>query len=73
MGLALSFVQASHGVAILCLLMVGSASWAGWRSEPPEVALVSQGEFTWFGLRVNRARLWTRRQPWVGTTPLPWS
>lgn len=59
MRLALSFAQASRGVAMLCLLIVGSASWAGWRSELPEAALVGQGDFTWFGLRVYQARLWT--------------
>jgi hypothetical protein len=59
MGLAISFASPLRGVVVFCLLMAGSPVWADWRSELPEARLVGQGDFTWFGLRVYQARLWS--------------
>ena len=59
MGLAISFASALRGFAMICLLAAGSPTWADWRSEIPGAALVGRGDFTWFGLRVYQASLWT--------------
>jgi len=59
MGLAISVAPSLRGVVMLCLLLAGPPGWADWRSELPQAALVGQGDFTWFGLQVYQARLWT--------------
>lgn len=63
MGLAISPTSALRAAALLCLLLAGSPSWADWRSELPKAELVGQGDFTWFGLRVYQARLWSPAAP----------
>lgn len=59
MSLATSFRSAVRGIAITFLLMTASPVWADWRSQLPGAALVGQGDFTWFGLSVYQARLWS--------------
>ncbi|GLK88509.1 chalcone isomerase family protein [Pseudomonas turukhanskensis] len=59
MGLANSFASPWRGAIALCVLLMSSTGWADWRSDLPEPALVGQGDFTWFGLRVYHARLWS--------------
>ncbi|UXY55195.1 chalcone isomerase family protein [Pseudomonas tohonis] len=63
MRLASPATPALRTVALLCLLLAGSPSWADWRSELPGAKLVGQGDFTWFGLRVYQARLWSPVAP----------
>lgn len=59
MSLATSFGALARCMATVVLLLTGSPSWADWRSEMPGATLVGQGEFTWFGLRVYQARMWS--------------
>ncbi|GAC1029290.1 chalcone isomerase family protein [Pseudomonas sp. No.21] len=63
MRLASPAISALRTLALLGLLLAGSPSWADWRSELPEAKLVGQGDFTWFGLRVYQARLWSPVAP----------
>lgn len=62
MHLEFPSASALRRVAIVCLLAVSSPGWADWRSELPGAALLGQGEFTWFGLRVYQASLWSPTQ-----------
>ncbi|MFP5427750.1 MAG: chalcone isomerase family protein [Gammaproteobacteria bacterium] len=43
----------------LCLLFSALATAADWRSELPEGRELGVGDFTWFGLRLYTAQLWT--------------
>lgn len=63
MRLAISCAAALRGVALFSLLTVAAPGWAGWRNELPGAALVGQGDFTWFGLRIYQARLWSPVAP----------
>ncbi|MGE8398333.1 MAG: chalcone isomerase family protein [Burkholderiales bacterium] len=46
--------------ASLCLLMVAlSTVAADWRAELPTAQPLGAGDFTWFGVRLYSARLWT--------------
>lgn len=48
----------SLGIALLCGLWAQTAS-ADWRGEIPGATQVGQGQFTWFGLVVYEAHLWS--------------
>ncbi|ANC03043.1 periplasmic protein [Pseudomonas putida] len=43
----------------LCLLIVAFSATADWRSQLPGAQRLGAGEFTWFGLRLYTAQLWT--------------
>lgn len=43
----------------LCLLLAAFSAMAGWRAELPGAQRLGGGEFTWFGLRLYTAQLWT--------------
>ncbi|WP_194790834.1 chalcone isomerase family protein [Pseudomonas sp. UFMG81] len=43
----------------LCLWLSLTHAWADWRTEQPNARLVGSGDFTWFGLRLYTARLWS--------------
>lgn len=43
----------------LCLLLTALSAAAGWRAELPTAQRLGVGDFTWFGLRLYTARLWT--------------
>ncbi|WDY55904.1 chalcone isomerase family protein [Pseudomonas sp. PSKL.D1] len=43
------------GVVMLC----SQPAWADWRSALPDARLTGSGEYTWFGLRLYTARLWS--------------
>ncbi|MCU1725095.1 chalcone isomerase family protein [Pseudomonas sp. 5P_5.1_Bac1] len=48
----------------LCLLLAMTANAAAdWRPALPDARLVGSGEFTWFGLRLYSARLWSPVTP----------
>ncbi|MBB4862145.1 hypothetical protein HNP46_000983 [Pseudomonas nitritireducens] len=49
-------------IALLCSLWA-STSQADWRSELPGAVMIGQGRFTWFGLTVYEARLWSAGRP----------
>lgn len=63
MGLAISPASALRRTVLLCLLLIAAPCWADWRDELPKAELVGQGDFTWFGLRVYQARLWSPAAP----------
>lgn len=43
----------------LCLLLTALSTAADWRTELPAAQRLGAGEFTWFGLRLYTAQLWT--------------
>jgi len=46
--------------ACLCLLLIAmSSAVADWRTALPTAQRLGEGDFTWFGLRLYTARLWT--------------
>ncbi|NUT86298.1 hypothetical protein HNO91_07695 [Pseudomonas corrugata] len=46
--------------ACLCLMLtVMSSAVADWRAALPTAQRLGEGDFTWFGLRLYTARLWT--------------
>ncbi|WP_053146891.1 chalcone isomerase family protein [Pseudomonas sp. P97.38] len=46
--------------ACLCLMLtVMTSAAADWRTTLPTAQRLGQGDFTWFGLRLYTARLWT--------------
>ncbi|WP_338474554.1 chalcone isomerase family protein [Pseudomonas sp. MS646] len=52
----------AHSVrwACLCLMLTVMASAAAdWRTTLPTAQRLGEGDFTWFGLRLYTARLWT--------------
>ncbi|ROM85039.1 hypothetical protein BK652_10715 [Pseudomonas brassicacearum] len=52
----------AHSVrwACLCLMLTVMASAAAdWRTTLPTAQRLGEGDFTWFGLRLYSARLWT--------------
>ncbi|MDZ3993855.1 chalcone isomerase family protein [Pseudomonas sp. Teo4] len=59
MSLATSFRTLVRCLATAALLLTGPPTWADWRSDLPGAVLVGQGDFTWFGLRVYQARMWS--------------
>lgn len=59
MHLEFPLTSALRHVAMICLLAISSPGWADWRSELPGASLLGQGDFTWFGLRVYQASLWS--------------
>ncbi|MDF0733625.1 chalcone isomerase family protein [Pseudomonas entomophila] len=53
-----------HTPVLLCLLLaLTSSAWADGPRLLPDARLVGSGEFTWFGLRVYHARLWSPVAP----------
>lgn len=42
-----------------CLLLLATCAHADWRATLPAAQLQGSGDFTWFGLRLYTARLWT--------------
>ncbi|MGE8323509.1 MAG: chalcone isomerase family protein [Pseudomonas sp.] len=43
----------------LCLLLTALSAAADWRAELPAAQRLGVGDFTWFGLRLYTAQLWT--------------
>ncbi|WP_416773387.1 chalcone isomerase family protein [Pseudomonas sp. RHF3.3-3] len=41
------------------LLTITPPAWADWRSGLPGARLIGTGEFTWFGLRLYSAQVWS--------------
>ena len=48
--------------ACLCLLLAAFSAVADWRADLPGAQRLGSGEFTWFGLRLYTAQLWTAGQ-----------
>lgn len=49
--------------ACLLLLMLAVPASADWRPTVPEARLVGRGDFTWFGMSLYTARLWSSEAP----------
>lgn len=45
-------------LALSCLLIT-PAAWSEWRQALPQAQLLGAGDFTWWGLNVYGARLWS--------------
>lgn len=45
------------------LLMITTCAWADWRPTIPAAQVIGSGEFSWFGLRLYSARLWSPAKP----------
>ncbi|HDS1746525.1 MULTISPECIES: chalcone isomerase family protein [Pseudomonas] len=58
-----STVTALNLFVLAVALAVMPPAVADWRSAVPEARSVGSGEFTWFGLRVYTARLWSAGSP----------
>ena len=54
-----------HRLAKACLLLLVLCvpAWADWRPAVPEARLVGRGDFTWFGMSLYTARLWSSEAP----------
>lgn len=50
-------MRAVSVVFLLALLCLGKAQ-ADWKASLPEVEVIGQGSFSWFGLPIYSARLW---------------
>ncbi|WP_025130675.1 chalcone isomerase family protein [Pseudomonas sp. PH1b] len=51
------------------LLLLGATANAGWQEALPDARLVGSGEFSWFGFKVYRARLWSTLTPLAADRP----
>lgn len=51
--------QPARCIWLLLFLVFAQPAAADWRSAMPTAQLLGSGDFTWFGLRVYSARLWT--------------
>ena len=49
--------------ACLLLLILSVPASADWRPSVPEARLVGRGDFTWFGMSLYIARLWSSEAP----------
>jgi hypothetical protein len=56
--------------ACLLLLILSVPASADWRPSVPEARLVGRGDFTWFGMSLYTARLWSSEAPPAWISPL---
>ena len=53
----------------LVLLLITQSSFAAtWQDELPQAKVLGHGEFTWFGLSIYKAQLWSEHQPFNRNT-----
>lgn len=53
----------------LFAMLLAVPAWADWHPALPDGRLVGSGDFTWFGLRVYTARLWSAEVPLTWDQP----
>jgi hypothetical protein len=53
----------------LLLLVLAVPAWADWRPALPDARLVGSGDFTWFGISLYTARLWSPGLPMTWDQP----
>ena len=53
----------------LLLLVLAVPAWADWRPALPDGRLVGSGDFTWFGVNLYTARLWSAGLPLTWDQP----
>jgi hypothetical protein len=56
-------VDAMRRFAVLALALWSSVALADWRGDVPSAQLVGEGDFSWFGIRLYHAQLWSERVP----------
>jgi hypothetical protein len=57
-----TFIKCLSKACLLLLFFAVSAS-ADWRPTVPEARLVGRGDFSWFGMSLYTARLWSSEAP----------
>ncbi|HXZ09581.1 MAG TPA: chalcone isomerase family protein [Paraburkholderia sp.] len=48
---------------LIVILGTGGAAWADWRADMPSAQQIGEGDFSWFGIRLYHAQLWSEHMP----------